>query len=618
VLTPLARQAFAAFSALVTLLPALAAAPASRVISLNLCTDQLVLALADRSAIVSVTYLARDCTISAQCRAAASEPINYGTAEELVAAEPDLVLGGRYTTRPAIGIARRLGMKVLEFDPPSSLDMVRRQIRDVAEALGRPERSETMIAALDGRLAALPQAAPEGERPVATVYQANGMTVGANSLIDAALQAAGFDNLARRLGLENYMYLPLETLIAGRPDPPDPQYAASDLPLAGRERPEPSGDCRRHRPRSAHHRPAIAVDLRLARDRRRYRAAGASAGAPRDGTAINGKARDGLLLASLALLAATLFVASALIGRVPLAVSAAVTDLWHGRTSPAALILFQLRFPRALLGLLVGMTLGLSGAVMQGLLRNPLAEPGVLGVSAMAAFGAVVAFYTGLSLRFSLALPFGGIVGAFLAVAPLGSLAGTRGSIFVMLLAGAAINSLAGALTALALNLSPNPYAAYEILFWLMGSLVDRSLDHVALAAPLMAIGWVLLLSSGRALDALTLGEETARSLGFALERVRLRLILGTAFAVGAAVAVSGAIGFVGLVIPHLLRPLVGHEPSRLLVPSALGGGCLVLAADIAVRWLRTGPELRLGVLTALIGAPFFLLLVLRLRREAI
>src|SRR5208282_4546026 len=181
--------------------PAGAAAPASRVISLNLCTDQLVLALADRSAIVSVTYLARDCAISAQCRAAASEPINYGTAEELVAAEPDLVLGGRYTTRPAIGIARRLGMKVLEFDPPSSLDMVRRQIRDVAEALGRSERGEAMIADLDGRLAALPQAAAKGERPVAAVYQANSVTVGANSLIDAALQVAGVDNLARRLGL---------------------------------------------------------------------------------------------------------------------------------------------------------------------------------------------------------------------------------------------------------------------------------------------------------------------------------------------------------------------------------------------------------------------------------
>jgi ABC-type cobalamin/Fe3+-siderophores transport system ATPase subunit len=208
---------------------------------------------------------------------------------------------------------------------------------------------------------------------------------------------------------------------------------------------------------------------------------------------------DALLLTALAVLAVALFIASALIGRVPLALDAALADLWHGRSSPAALILFQLRLPRALLGLLVGMTFGLAGAVMQGLLRNPLADPGVLGVSATAAFGAVVAFYTGLSLRFSLALPFGGILGAFIAVALLGGLAGRRGGIFVLLLAGAAINSLAGALTALALNLSPNPYAVYELLFWLMGSLVDRNLDHVALATPLMAVGWVVMLSGGRA-----------------------------------------------------------------------------------------------------------------------
>jgi iron complex transport system permease protein len=321
------------------------------------------------------------------------------------------------------------------------------------------------------------------------------------------------------------------------------------------------------------------------------------------------------LLAELGGLALALLVISALVGEVSLHLGPAIADLWHGRASPAAAILFQLRLPRALLGLLVGMTLGLAGAVMQGLLRNPLAEPGVLGV---AAFGAVVAFYTGLSLRFALALPLGGIAGAFAAVALLAALAGRRGGIFVLLLAGAAINSLAGALTALALDLSPNPYAAYEIMFWLMGSLADRSWQHVELAVPLMAVGWVLMLSGGRALDALTLGEETARSLGFALERVRFRLILGTAFAVGVAVAVSAAIGFVGLVVPHLLRPLVGHEPERFLLPSAVGGGALVLAADIAVHVLRIGPEIRLGVLTALIGAPFFLLLVLRLRREAV
>lgn len=228
-----ARRAFAAFLAFAVLAPAAAAAQAERIISLNLCTDQLVLALADPSAIASVTYLARDCAISALCRAAAAVPINYGTAEELVAAEPDLVLAGRYTTRPAVGIAHRLGLKVIDLDPPASLDAVRSQIREVAEALGHPERGAAMIADLDARLAALPKAAPEGARPVAAVYQANGMAIGAHSLIDAALQATGFDNLARRLGLQNYLYLPLEALVANRPDLPHSQHAAGDLPVAG-------------------------------------------------------------------------------------------------------------------------------------------------------------------------------------------------------------------------------------------------------------------------------------------------------------------------------------------------------------------------------------------------
>jgi len=325
---------------------------------------------------------------------------------------------------------------------------------------------------------------------------------------------------------------------------------------------------------------------------------------------------QGRLVAWLGALSLALLVISLLIGRVPLPLGSTLAELWHGRPSPAALILLDLRLPRALLGLLVGASLGLAGAAMQGLLRNPLAEPGVMGVSGLAAFGAVVTFYTGLAASFPLALPLGGIAGAGLAVLLLYGLAGRDGSVLTLLLAGAAITSLAGALITLALNLSPNPYASFEILFWLMGSLADRSLGHVWLAAPPMMLGWLLLGTAGPALDALTLGEETAESLGFDLRLVRLRLIVGAALAVGAAVAVSGTIGFVGLVVPHLLRPLVGHQPSRLLGPSALGGAALVLAADVGVRLIRTGPELQLGVLTALIGAPFFLALVLRLRRE--
>jgi len=187
-----------------------------------------------------------------------------------------------------------------------------------------------------------------------------------------------------------------------------------------------------------------------------------------------------------------------------------------------------------------------------------------------------------------------------------------------LILAGVAVTSFAGALMALALNLSPNPFAALEIVFWMLGSLADRSIVHVGLAAPLILPGLALLLLLGRALDALTLGEDGAANLGIDLRRTRLLLILGVALAVGASTAVAGAIGFVGLVVPHLLRPLVDQRPSRLLPASLLGGAALVLIADVSVRLLTPGMELKLGVLTALVGAPLFFYLVLKTRRALI
>jgi iron complex transport system permease protein len=325
-----------------------------------------------------------------------------------------------------------------------------------------------------------------------------------------------------------------------------------------------------------------------------------------------------LLLTSLAVLVLVLFGLSLAIGRASLPFGQALDDVLHGRTTLASLVLLELRLPRALLGILVGASLGLAGAAMQGLLRNPLAEPGIVGVSGCAVFGAVLAFYTGVSATVPLALPFGGMAGALLAVGLLYLLAGRNASTLTLILAGVAINSFMAALTALALNLSPNPYAALEIVFWLMGSLTDRSLHHVRLVLPLMLVGWGLLLVTARALDGLTLGEDTAQSLGVHLGRLRLQLVLGTALAVGSAVAVTGTVGFVGLVVPHLLRPFVGYQPGRLLLASALGGAALTLAADIVVRLLSVGPELKLGVVTALVGAPFFLTLVHRLRREVL
>jgi iron complex transport system permease protein len=315
-----------------------------------------------------------------------------------------------------------------------------------------------------------------------------------------------------------------------------------------------------------------------------------------------------LLLAAVTLLSLT-------IGPVWLSPTALIDGLMDPQPNLAALILTELRLPRMLLGLMAGLTLGLSGAVLQGLLRNPLAEPGLLGVSAGAALGAVIAIYFGLAALVPLATPLLGILGALLA----GLIAFTigRGGTLTMILAGAAVSGLAGAGLSLALNFAPSPYAAYEITTWLLGSLAERSWEQLALAAPFIIAGIACLLTTTRALDALTLGEAQATSLGIDLDRTRLLALLGTALAVGAATSVTGGIGFIGLLAPHLVRPFVGHQPSRVLLPSALFGAILLLSADIATRLIPTAQEVKLGVLTSLVGTPFFFWLVLRLRRTS-
>ena len=270
--------------------------------------------------------------------------------------------------------------------------------------------------------------------------------------------------------------------------------------------------------------------------------------------------------------------------------------------------------PRALLALVIGATLGLAGAALQGLLRNPLAEPGIIGVSNGAAFGAVVVFYYGFAGVAWFALPLGGLVGALLAVGCLFALVGRGRATVTLILAGIAINAIGGALIALALNFAASPFAVQEIVFWLLGSVANRSVDDLLIALPFMLLGWGMMLYCGRFLNALTLGEETAASLGFDVARLRLVLVLGVAASVGAAVSVAGNIGFVGLVVPHLVRPLVGYEPRRLLAASAVLGAILLLSADIAVQLVPAETEMKLGVVTALVGAPFFLLLILKSR----
>ena len=311
-----------------------------------------------------------------------------------------------------------------------------------------------------------------------------------------------------------------------------------------------------------------------------------------------------------------LALASLLIGRVWVDPAQLLAAAMGDDRSLAGLIIWDLRLPRMVLALTMGAALGLSGAVLQGLTRNPLAEPGLLGVSSGAAFGAVMAIYFGLATQLALAGPVAGIAGALGATALTFAL-GRGGGTLVLILAGAAVSGLAAAGVSLALNLAPNPYAAYEIMTWLMGSLVDRSWEQVVLVLPFIAAGCALLAVCGRGLDALSLGEAQAASLGVDVGRLRLFALLGTAMAVGAATSVTGAVGFIGLVAPHIVRPFVGHQPSRILLPSALTGAALLLAADIATRLVPAGPELKLGVLTSLIGTPFFFWLVVRLKRTA-
>lgn len=325
--------------------------------------------------------------------------------------------------------------------------------------------------------------------------------------------------------------------------------------------------------------------------------------------------RAGVFLALLALALVVIMVLAMFIGPVPLTPAEVMAGLFAPVDDPAAIIVRELRLPRVLLGAIVGAALGISGAAMQGLFQNPLAEPGIVGVSASASVGAVFALYFGLTASIALAVPIFAMAGAMVAMLLLFAIAMRDASVLTLILVGVALNAFAGALTALALNLSPNPFALNDIVLWLMGSLTNRSFQDVWLAAPFVIVGAGILLASSRGLAALTLGEEAARSLGINVRVLRGQVIAGSALAVGASVAVTGAIGFVGLVVPHMVRPFFAHDPARILLPSAVGGALLIVLADIAVRLAPGGQELKLGVVTALIGAPFFLYLVVATRR---
>lgn len=308
----------------------------------------------------------------------------------------------------------------------------------------------------------------------------------------------------------------------------------------------------------------------------------------------------------LLLLAACLSVAAGKVW-VPL-------DAWTA-ADPRSIIIVELRLPRTVLALLVGSALGLSGAVMQGYLRNPLADPGLFGVSSGAAFGAVIALYFGYATQMWL-LPGFALVGAGVTMALLALIAGRSGSLILFTLAGMILTSITGSLTALAISLAPTPFVSSQIVTWLMGALTDRSWDDVTVAAPLIVAGMVVLALTARSLDALTLGEAAARSMGVDPARLQRLVIAGIALTVGASVASAGMIGFVGLIVPHMVRPFAGNRPSAILLPSALAGAVLLTLADSLVRLAPTVSELRLGIAMSMLGGPFFLYLLIAMRRR--
>lgn len=314
---------------------------------------------------------------------------------------------------------------------------------------------------------------------------------------------------------------------------------------------------------------------------------------------------------SLIALVTVLTVLSIAVGRVTL-----TWDMWAAQDVVSRAILIELRLPRAILGVLVGASLGLAGAAMQGYLRNALAEPGTLGVSAMSALGAVLSIFFNIAGLHPWVLPICGVIGGMTGMTALFVLSGMAASVLTLVLSGIILSALAIAGISLALSLSPSPWASQEIVRWMLGGLTDRSFDELTIAAPLVVIGCIAVLGCRRSLDALTLGETGARSLGIDLNRAQWQLALGIGLIVGGSTAVTGVIGFVGLIVPHLMRPLVGSRPGALLIPSAIGGAALVLAGDIAVRLLPGGSELELGVVMSLIGAPFFFVLLHSMRRK--
>lgn len=320
------------------------------------------------------------------------------------------------------------------------------------------------------------------------------------------------------------------------------------------------------------------------------------------------------LVPGLFALSALAIFAACLLGSTPMPAERVLAALFGGADSSDRLVVWSIRLPRALAAFLTGAALGISGAALQGLLRNPLAEPGVLGVSASASLTATFALYFGLVALNPWVLPFAAIAGALLATTVLAFAATRTQSVVTLILIGVGLSSFSGALMSLLMNLAPNPFSLADMINWMLGSVANRSFDEITLVLPFILGGAALLLATRRGLSALTLGEEAASGIGLNLQRQRIWTVLGAGLATGGSVALAGAIGFVGIVAPHVVRPFVRHDPARSLIPSALLAGLILVVADIFVRILPSTNELKLGVVAALIGAPAFIWIAMQRR----
>ncbi len=324
--------------------------------------------------------------------------------------------------------------------------------------------------------------------------------------------------------------------------------------------------------------------------------------------------RQARLIPVLAAASLAAILDACLIGTTPMGPVRFLSALIGAGPAGDQIVIWEIRMPRAIAAFIVGGALGLCGAALQGLLRNPLAEPGILGVSATATLGATLALFYGAAAIAPVAVPLAAIAGALLSTAFLAAAAMRISSVVTLILIGVGLSSFTGALMALLLNLAPNPFTLSDLISWSLGSVANRSFDDILRVLPFFAIGGGLIVWSARPLSALTLGEEAAHGLGVDLKRTRAFIIAGTGLVAGAAVSLAGAIGFVGIVAPHLVRPLVKYDPARTLIPSALLGGIILVLADIGVRLIPSPSELRLGVVAALIGAPAFVWIAMQRR----